>query len=93
VPVEIHRAKNKPTLTLVLGERPESADTTHGEENAPSEKKQPKSEEKEWQGARWFLLRRTWRDSVHQPRDVNGVLVVDVKPGSVADDIGLAPGT
>jgi serine protease Do len=92
VPVEIIRAKNKLNLTLVLGERPESADTAQGEETETPEKSPSKSEQKEWQGAKIVPFTPDLADSMHQPSDAQGVLVFDVTPGSVADDIGLTQG-
>ena len=53
VTVEIIRGREKKSLTLVLGERPESADTGEGnnQPNAP-EKKEAKPDQKEWLGAK-----------------------------------------
>ena len=93
VAVEIVRDKEKMTLTLVLGERPESADT--GEKEGPPgapDKKEPKSEQKDWLGAKVTTLTPELAETTQQPKDAQGVLVVDVKPGSDADQIGVAQG-
>ena len=94
VPVEIIRDKQKKTLTLVLGERPESADTGAGEDeenNSPGQS-ESKVEHKEWQGAKVMTFTADMADNAQQPRDAQGVLVLEVKPGSSADDMGLVPG-
>ena len=94
VPVEIIRAKEKKSLNLVLGERPESVDTGAGEEPSPNspEKKESKSEQQEWLGAKIAPLTPEAAETFQQPRDAQGVVVVEVKPGSNADELGLVPG-
>jgi serine protease Do len=93
VVVEIMRERKKQNLNLVLGERPESADTGEKESAAgPSDKKEPKTDQKEWLGAKVVDFRGDLAEMYQQPRDVEGVLVADIKPGSDADQLGLAVG-
>jgi len=93
VEVVVIRDKKQKTLTLVLAERPESADVGEDEESANAlEKKDAKPEQKEWLGAKVVNVTSDLAENFQQPRDAEGVLVVDVDAGSRADDIGLVPG-
>jgi serine protease Do len=93
VKVEIIRSREKKTLTLVLGERPDSADNG-GEERGTTapDKNAEKPEQREWQGVKVEPFTDELAASFNQPKDLEGVAVVDVKPGSNADAMGLAQG-
>lgn len=91
VTVELLRARKNVTLSLAIGERPESADTG-GEEPAPSDKKGEKGTEKTWQGARISALTPALAQNYGQPSDAAGVIVAEVESGSQAEEMGLAPG-
>ncbi len=91
VPLEVLRARKNVTLTLVIGERPESADMGR-EPSAPSSKKGGKENEKTWQGARVVALTPELAESFRQPGDATGVIVTEVEPGSQAEEMGLAAG-
>ena len=91
VDVEIFRDRKKLTLSLVLGERPESIDT--GAETAvPSSKKKEKQNIKTWQGAQVTGMTPELAERHQQPTDEAGVIVTDVDAGSQAEEMGLAPG-
>jgi len=90
IPVEIIRNRNKMNVTLVIGERPESADT--GATETPAPKKEDASAQKEWLGAHVVPLTPDLAENYHQPQDAQGVLVSDVDAASKAEDIGLVPG-
>jgi len=92
VPLEVIRDKKKVSLSLVLGERPDSADETQAAEEAPASSKGEKSKEKEWLGAHVVVLTPELAENFRQPEDAQGVLVSAVDPGSKAEDIGLAEG-
>ncbi|HVO32298.1 MAG TPA: Do family serine endopeptidase, partial [Elusimicrobiota bacterium] len=89
--LEIIRQRKKMNLTLVLGERPESADTGERETAEPANPGQ-KGGEKQWQGARVVNLTAELADNYHQPADAQGVIVTDVASGSQGEEIGLMPG-
>jgi len=93
VPVEIIRDKQKKTLSLVLGERPDSVDNG-GEAESPDSTapKESKAAQKEWLGAKVTNLTSSLAEMYQQPRDAEGVVVIDVTPGSDADEIGLNQG-
>lgn len=90
IPLEIIRDRKKMILNLVLGERPESADT--GEPKRPSRKKADRGNQKEWEGIHVIALTPDLAENFRQPRDAQGVLVSDVDAGSVGEDIGLVAG-
>jgi len=93
IPLEILRNHRKMTLTLVIGERPESADTG-GNDGEPSENetKEGKTSQQEWLGAHVINLTEDLAENFRQPQDAEGVVVTDVDGGSVAEDMGLAAG-
>jgi serine protease Do len=95
VPVELIRNREKKSISLTLGERPESADTGEsGQPESPngSQKKEAKPAQREWLGAKVGVLTPEAADNYQQPRDAQGVVVMDIKPGSDADELGLVPG-
>jgi serine protease Do len=92
VPVELIRAKSKMKVALVLGERPESADTGEKEEPSAPDKKSEKPDQKEWLGAKVTGITSDLAGVYQQPRDLEGVIVMDIEPGSEADELGLAQG-
>lgn len=91
VELGILRARKKMNLQLVIGERPESADTG-GPELAPSKRGGKGSGEKEWLGAHVVPLTSELAESLRQPRDAEGVIVTDVDSGSQAEEMGVVPG-
>ncbi|MFA5975744.1 MAG: Do family serine endopeptidase [Elusimicrobiota bacterium] len=92
IPLEIIRDRKKMTLTLVLGERPESADTRERGTPRPSGKKESKKNQKDWEGAHVIALSPDLAENFRQPRDAEGVLVTDVDSGSLAEELGLVAG-
>ncbi len=90
--LDIIRDKKKMTLTLVLGERPESADTG-GEKAAPSDSSPvEKGGHKDWLGLHVVPLTPEIVENAHQPEDAEGVMVTDVDSTKAGEDIGLMPG-
>jgi len=79
VPLEIIRDGKQVTLSLTLGERPDSADTGAQTGAEPGERPESGSRSKEWLGAK----------VVPAPDEMDGVVVVDVESGSVAETMGL----
>jgi serine protease Do len=91
VDLEVVRDRKTVRLSLVMGERPESADT--GKESAaPAEPTDEKGKEKSWQGARMAPLTDVLAQNFRQPLDAPGVMVVDIENNSVAEEMGLQPG-
>jgi serine protease Do len=91
VDVEILRERKTLKLSILIGERPESAD--NGEEPAAtSPSKREKENEKTWHGARLRTLTPELAENFRQPADRAGVIVTDVETGSQAEEMGLAPG-
>jgi serine protease Do len=91
IEVELMRGRRKVTLSLVIGERPESADTG-GEPSAPASKNEGKDTEKIWQGAHVSAVTPEMAENFRQPEDASGVIVTEVESGSRAEEMGLAPG-
>jgi len=91
VSVEVWRQRKNVTLSLVLGERPESADTGHEEENESSQKP-GKEKEKVWFGAHVIDFTPDLAENYQQPADVDGVLVTEVDDNSQAEEMCLAVG-
>jgi serine protease Do len=89
IPVEIFRDKHPMKLNIVLGERPESADTGEAQEAQPQGKP---SQQESWQGAKIQAFTPDMAEHFEQPAELKGVIVVDVDAGSVAEDMGIAPG-
>jgi serine protease Do len=92
VEMEVLRARKKVTLTLVLGERPDSADEGDEEESARSHNKDNQNGGHLWLGAHVDVLTPELAESFRQPTDVEGVIVTDVDGASDAEEIGLAAG-
>jgi serine protease Do len=92
VDVEIIRNKENKKLRLTLGERPESADTGEGNNDSQMPKKEKKQDQRDWLGAQIVPFSTEMAENAQQPRDAEGVIVAEVKPGSDADSIGLQPG-
>ncbi len=91
VPLEVFRARKTMSLTLAIGERPESADT--GKRGAePSPKREGKEKQKTWLGAHVVPLTPELAESFRQSTDAQGVIVTDVDQGSDAEELGLAAG-
>jgi serine protease Do len=91
VEVQALHARKSVVLSLALGERPESADTSGEEETVPS-RKEGKEKEKTWLGAHMEHLTPEALERLQLPEDTEGVLVADVDGGTPAEDMGLAPG-
>jgi Do/DeqQ family serine protease len=93
IPLEIVRARKTISLTLVVGERPESADGTRGElRDGASRKKDAVEDQDTWLGANVVGLTPDLAANFRQPSDATGVLVTDVDAGSKAEDMGLLAG-
>jgi serine protease Do len=91
VSVEVWRQRKNVTLSLVLGERPESADVGPEEETETS-RKPNKEKEKVWLGAHVSALTPEEAENFQQSADAEGVLVADVEGGSEAEEMGLGTG-
>lgn len=91
VSLGVIRSRKNITLTLIIGERPESADTGRSSPARPS-KKDEKSLAKDWLGAHVVPLTPELADGFRQPADAEGVIVTDVDGDSIAEEVGLAPG-
>jgi len=63
-----------------------------GRTPATTDKKEDKSEQKVWAGAKVVNSTPELAENFQQPKDAHGVVVVEVEPGSSADDMGLAQG-
>ncbi len=91
IEMEVLRDRKTVTLSLVMGERPDSADT--GKQESPAS---PKMGEKEkgrtWLGAKIAALTEELAQSYRQPAGASGVIVTDVEAGSEADAMGLVAG-
>lgn len=80
IPLEVIREGKTITLSLTLGERPDSADSNNPGGQTPGERPNSGTRSKEWLGA-----------EVAPSPDGNGVVVVDVDGGSAAESMGLLP--
>jgi len=92
VPVELLRQRKKETVSLTLGERPESADTGGVEAPEPTRKRGPHETEKSWQGVHVAALTPALAENYQQPADAAGVIVTGIESGSQAEEMGLAQG-
>jgi serine protease Do len=92
--IDVIRGKKKLALPLVIGERPESADTGgETEEGAAAPgKSEEKSKPKEWQGVHVVPMSSELAESFRQPLNAEGVIVSDVDSGSEGEQMGLLPG-
>jgi len=90
VKVDLVRARKNMSLTLTIGQRPESADL--GNETSAPVKKGEKESAKVWQGAHVAALTPELAESAQQPSDAAGVIVTDIDNDSQAEDMGLIPG-
>lgn len=89
--LEIVRGRKKMVLSLVVAERPESADT--GRRESPTlPKKGERSDQKEWMGARVINLTAELADNFRQPKEAEGVVVMEVDSESRADEMGVMVG-
>lgn len=89
--LEVIRHRKTVPLTLVIGERPESADNG-GHENPNANGSEEKGSPQTWLGAHVVPLTSDLADNFRQPPDTAGVIVTDVDPGSEAEDMGLLAG-
>lgn len=91
VPLDVVRNRQPVRLTLVTGERPESADVPRSERPSPS-KRDESAPAAEWLGANVIAVSPELTENFGQPREAEGVLVIDVEPGSTAEEAGLLAG-
>ncbi len=91
VDVQVIRGRKKVTLQLVLGERPESADTRDSKSES-SPRKPSMEKEKTWLGAHVVPLTSELAESFRQPAEAEGVVITDVDQGSQAEEMGISPG-
>lgn len=92
IALRIVRLRKTMTLTLVMGERPDSADADHEEGRDRSLAKPEKEPTQAWLGANVIKLTPRLAESFRQPPDAVGVLVTDIEAGSQAEDMGLLAG-
>jgi serine protease Do len=78
------------SLTLVAGERPESADL--GKRSSTPKPSRKGEKPQEWLGANVLRLTPELAEHFRQPREAEGVLVTDVEGGSDAEQLGLLAG-
>ena len=92
VPVEIWRDGRRQRLTLKLGERPANAEEpSNGGGPSPGGAAAP-SQSWSWEGAEVASATPDLLDNAGQPANVKGVIVMNVKLGSGAEEAGLLAG-
>ncbi len=91
IPMVVIREKKEVTLTVVLGERPDSADERR-KDSAKSSEKEEKTARHEWKGIQVMKLTPDLGRRFRQPDDASGVIVVDVADDSPLAELGLAVG-
>lgn len=91
IELEVLREHKTVTLTLVMGERPDSADSGK-DAQTPESQKGGAEKGKTWNGAKVSRLTETLAQSYRQPADAEGVVVVDIESNSQAEEMGLMVG-
>ncbi|HOW27368.1 MAG TPA: Do family serine endopeptidase [Elusimicrobiota bacterium] len=91
VQIKIIRQGQEQTLELVTGEMPSGSEPSSSDSDEKQDKTEPDTEEKIWEGAVLKTSSAALAKRLGAP-DSAGVLVMQVRPGSVAEEMELVEG-